>query len=66
MNFDESLKKLEGIVAKMERGDQNLDAMIADFEAGKQLADDCEKELKSIKLKIEKITKSGKSEPFNA
>ena len=66
MKFEESIKKLESIVAKMERGDQNLDEMIAGFEEGKKLADDCEKELKSIKLKIEKVTKDGKIEPFNA
>ena len=66
MKFEESIKRLESIVAKMERGDQNLDEMIAGFEEGKKLADDCEKELKSIKLKIEKVTKDGKIEPFNA
>lgn len=62
MNFEDNLKKLETLVQRMESGELKLDDMIASFEDGKKLADLCQKELKSIRLKIEKVTKSGEVE----
>ena len=59
MKFEDNLKKLEELVAKMESGGLDLDAMIASFEEGRKLADECQKELESIKLRIEKVTKAG-------
>lgn len=64
MKFEDNLKKLEELVAKMESGGLDLDAMIKSFEEGRQLVDVCQKELESIRLRIEKVTKSGKVEPL--
>lgn len=36
--FEEQMKSLEDIVARLERGEQSLEAALADFEAGMGLA----------------------------
>ena len=65
MKFEDNLKKLEGLVAKMESGEMNLDDMIKAFEEGRALVTACQKDLESIRQRIEKVTKSGAVEPFN-
>ena len=67
MNFEDNLKKLEQLVAKMESGDMKLDDMIKAFEEGRKLVDTCQKDLESIRQRIEKVTKGGGVEfqPFN-
>lgn len=62
MNFEENLKALEALVAKMESGGMPLDDMIKSFEAGRKLVDQCAKDLESIRLRIEKVTKVGVEE----
>ena len=64
MNFEDNLKKLEQLVAKMESGDMKLDDMIKAFEEGRKLVDACQKDLESIRQRIEKVTKGG-VEPMN-
>ena len=64
MKFEDNLKKLESLVAKMESGELNLDEMIKSFEEGQVLVKTCQSELDAIKLKIEKVTKQGAVEPF--
>ena len=64
MNFEEALKTLEGLVDKMEAGGLSLDEMIKCYEQGKKLVDTCQKELKSVQMRIEKVTKSGAVEEF--
>ena len=64
MTFEAKLKKLEKLVAGMESGELNLDDMIKAFEEGRVIAEECQKELKSIKLKIEKVTGNGEVEEF--
>ena len=59
MNFEEALKKLERLVDKLEAGGLSLDETIKCYEEGKQLVDVCQRELKSVQLRIEKVTKSG-------
>ena len=59
MNFEDNLKKLEQLVAKMESGDMKLDDMIKAFEEGRKLVETCQADLESIRLKIEKVTASG-------
>lgn len=66
MKFEDNLKKLEGIVAKMEGGEMNLDDMIAAFEEGRKLVAECQKDLESIRLRIEKVTKSGETQELKA
>jgi len=59
MKFEDNLKRLEALVAKMESGTLDLDAMIASFEEGRTLVTECQKDLESIRLRIEKVTKAG-------
>jgi len=66
MKFEDSIKALESLVAKMESGEMNLDDMIKAFEEGRALVAACEKELDAIRLRIEKVTKSGEAEEFKA
>lgn len=64
MKFEDNLKKLEGLVAKMESGEMNLDEMIKSFEEGRKLVADCQKDLEAIRLRIEKVTQGGSVEPL--
>ena len=66
MNFEDNLKKLEQLVAKMESGDMKLDDMIKAFEEGRNLVDTCQKDLESIRQRIEKVTKGGAVEEMKA
>ena len=66
MNFEDNLKKLEQLVAKMESGDMKLDDMIKAFEEGRKLVDTCQKDLESIRQRIEKVTKTGAVEEMKA
>lgn len=65
MTFEEKMTKLEALAKKMESGELKLDEMIKAFEEGRTLSADCQKELESIRLKIEKITKAGTVEPLD-
>ncbi len=62
MKFEENLKKLEDVVRKMESGKLSLDDMIASFEQGRALVETCQKDLESIRLRIEKVTAAGVTE----
>ena len=64
MKFEDNLKKLEGLVGKMESGEMNLDEMIKAFEEGRKLVTDCQKDLDSIRQRIEKVTKDGTTVPL--
>ena len=66
MNFEDNLKKLEQLVAKMESGDMKLDDMIKAFEEGRKLVDTCQKDLESIRQRIEKVTRGGAVEEMKA
>ena len=65
MKFEDNLKRLEGLVGKMESGEMNLDEMIKAFEEGRKLVTECQKDLDSIRQRIEKVTKDGSVEPLN-
>jgi exodeoxyribonuclease VII small subunit len=62
MKFEENLKTLEELVAKMESGALSLDEMITSFEEGRRLVGLCSTELESIRQRIEKVTKNGVEE----
>lgn len=64
MDFEENLKTLEGLVAKMESGEMKLDDMIKAFEEGRRRVAECQKELAAIRRRIEKVTQSGAVEPL--
>jgi len=53
--FEESLKKLETLVKKLEEGDLSLDQSLKVFEEGVQMANFCEKSLNEAQGKVEKL-----------
>lgn len=63
MKFEEKIAELDAVVKKMESGKLGIDEMIESFEKGRRLAEDCQKELESIRLKIEKVAGGG-TEPM--
>ena len=66
MKFEDSLQKLEQLVARMEGGGLALDDMIKDYEAGQKLVKECQEELKAVQERIEKVTKAGMVEELVA
>ena len=60
-NFDQSIKKLEEIVEKMENGDLPLEQSIKLFEEGITLSKRCQAALKAAEGKIEKLVKESDS-----
>lgn len=67
--FEESLTKLEEIVAQLERGDVPLEDSIRLFEEGTRLAAECRKQLEEAEGKVEMLVKQRdgvmKREPFD-
>ena len=59
MKFEDNLKSLETLVGKMESGEMKLDEMISAFEEGRRLVAECQKDLTSIRQRIEKVTSDG-------
>lgn len=55
-SFEEALKELETIVARLESGDVPLDESISLYARGEKLRNHCEARLKSAQARIEKIT----------
>ncbi len=54
-SFEEALKALEGIVARLESGEANLDESIRLFEEGMHLSAVCQKRLDEADRKIETL-----------
>ena len=61
-NFEDSLKKLEKLVAEMELGTLPLDEMMKRFEEGRKLVASCTTALESIRQRIEQVV-SAPGEP---
>jgi exodeoxyribonuclease VII small subunit len=55
LSFEGALKELEGIVARLERGDVDLEDSIALYERGQALKTLCESKLKAAEGRLEKI-----------
>lgn len=51
-NFEESMKKLEGIVIELENGNLNLDESVKKFEEGMKIAKQCNTILEDAEKKI--------------
>ena len=66
--FEHSLKKLETIVDKLEKGDLTLEESLKLFEEGVGLSAACKKELEAAEGKVQILIKqrdgSLKAEPF--
>jgi exodeoxyribonuclease VII small subunit len=56
--FEEALKRLEEIVAKLERENVSLDESVSLFQEGKRLSSRCEQLLKSAQSAIETAARS--------
>ncbi len=69
-SFEESLKKLEVIVDKLEKGDLSLEESLKLFEEGVGLSAACKKELDEAEGKVQMLVKqrdgSLKAETFPA
>ena len=67
-SFEQSLKKLETIVDKLEKGDLPLEESLKLFEEGVGLSATCKKELEAAEGKVQMLIKqrdgSLKTEPF--
>jgi exodeoxyribonuclease VII small subunit len=67
-SFEQSLTKLEDIVAQLERGDLSLEDSVKLFEDGTRLSTECRKQLEEAEGKVELLVKqrdgSMKREPF--
>lgn len=67
INFEDALKELENLVARMEQGDLSLEESLACFERGIALTRLCQQSLKSAEQKIQiLVEKDGRTElqPF--
>lgn len=63
MSFEDALRALEEVVAKLERGDVPLDQSIALYERGAALRARCEAKLKEAEEKVSRITLDGTGAP---
>ncbi|MBK8988578.1 MAG: exodeoxyribonuclease VII small subunit [Chloroflexi bacterium] len=59
LTFEEALKELEVIVARLEAGELTLDESLALFERGQKLAELCNKQLNQATLRVEQLTSDG-------
>lgn len=55
LNYEDSVKKLEEIVAKLEHGNLSLEESLKLYEEGAVLSESCRKMLSDAKLKITNI-----------
>ena len=63
MTFEASLKRLDEIVSRMERGDVPLEEALSLFEEGTALVKSCTKLLDEAELKIVRRTKGNDGAP---
>jgi len=57
LDFEKAYKELEGLVERMERGEQDLEASLSDFERGVSLMKHCHSKLKDAEQKVEILVK---------
>ncbi len=62
LSFERSLKELEQIVSRLERGDVELEESITIWERGEALKAHCDRLLKQAEMRVEKITLDAKGE----
>lgn len=67
-SFEESLKQLESIIGKLEKGDLPLEESVRLFEEGIRLSDACKTDIESAEGKVQILLKqkdgSRKAEAF--
>ena len=57
LNFEQAYQELENIVGCMERGEQELEKSLTDFERGVALMKHCHNKLKDAEQKVEILVK---------
>ena len=57
LTFEQSLARIEQIVAAMESGKVDLDTMIAQYEEGQKLVAECQKRLTAMERRVEQLIK---------
>ncbi len=57
-NFEDNLKKLEEIIASLEKGDLSLEQSIEMYENGVKITAGLNRQLKEAKLKIDELSKN--------
>ena len=57
LNFEDTLSKLEDIIRQMDEGGQPLEKMIAQFEEGMKLVEQCRKVLDDAELRVTVLMK---------
>ena len=55
IDFEKSLKELEGIVEELESGELSLEKSLKSFEQGIKLTRQCQSELERAELKVKKL-----------
>lgn len=63
MTFETAMAELEQIVAKLEKGDVELEESISIYERGEVLRAHCDALLKKAEAKVEKITLNANGQP---
>ena len=63
LSFEDALKQLESIVARLESGDASLDESIGLYARGDALRAQCEARLKDAQARIEKISLGADGKP---
>ncbi|MDP6199280.1 MAG: exodeoxyribonuclease VII small subunit [Candidatus Poseidonia sp.] len=53
--YDEALRRLEDLVAQLERGGKNLDETLAMFEEGSALLQRCQQELSEVEGRLAEL-----------
>ena len=51
-NFEKSLDELEGLIAKSENGEIDLNSMVANYQTGMSLIKSCRAELEKAELQV--------------
>ena len=59
-NFEESMKELELIVAKLEKGEQNLEKSLQLFEEGVEISKKLNDQLKNAEKKVSELMNTSK------
>ncbi|MEL7542733.1 MAG: exodeoxyribonuclease VII small subunit [Pseudomonadota bacterium] len=63
MSYETALQELEQIVARLERGDVDLEESIAIFERGAALRNHCSDRLKKAEARVEKLALDANGQP---
>jgi len=58
MSFEDSMKKIEEIVAELEKGELPLEASLDRFEEAVKLARACQRKLEKAQARISKLVKT--------